>query len=130
MSYLVSVQREETRMGRVRTVTKWVRPANVKPPSQANSHRRLYFQKTRIKALHLLGDRCLACGYTDIRALQIDHIYADNEEDKRHSGIAYYNNLIKQIRATPERYQVLCANCNVIKRLENRECPRKVEGEC
>ncbi len=68
---LVAVKRQD-KNGKV--VTKWVRPEGVKPPSYSNTHRRKHFQKIRLKALALFGDKCIRCGYSDSRALQIDHI--------------------------------------------------------
>lgn len=69
----------------------------------------------------MLGGVCVRCGYSDTRALQVDHINADAKEDRLKKGTSYYYNIQKNILSG--RYQVLCANCNVIKRFENQECP-------
>lgn len=104
---------------------KWVRPEGTKPPSQANSHRRAYVGALRPKCIALLGGRCISCGYdTDIRALQIDHINSDGSIDRKtKKGGSYYHHILNTIGSG--RYQVLCANCNAIKRAEMEECPRK-----
>jgi hypothetical protein len=79
----------------------------------------------RLLALDSIGGRvCSKCGFSDIRALQIDHI---NGGGTRHrakslSAISYY----KYIRSHAEEFQVLCANCNWIKRYENGEVSTKV----
>ena len=61
--------------------------------------------------------------YTDIRALQIDHLLSDGSKQKRtlkfEDGSALYRWLIKN--AFPKGYQVLCANCNWVKRAEGAE---------
>lgn len=83
-----------------------------------------HYQKWRGKVFHLLGAKCIRCGFDDIRALQIDHIDGGGNHDARtRSGgvLAFY----KRILADPSGYQVLCANCNWIKRSENDENGRR-----
>ena len=68
------------------------------------------------------GPRCNACGFDkDVRALQIDHVHGGGSAEIRGglgAGLAYY---IRVLRDTTGRYQLLCANCNKIKRHEQRE---------
>ena len=74
----------------------------------------------RAKVIKLLGEKCVRCGYSDERALQIDHIYGGGRIDrKRLSSVSrYYEHiLINEGRG----YQLLCANCNVIKAREQGE---------
>src|ERR1700756_3265005 len=63
------------------------------------------------------GPRCNACGYDrDVRALQIDHVQGGGSAEIRGglgAGLAYY---YRVLRDTTGRYQLLCANCNKIKR--------------
>lgn len=72
----------------------------------------------------LMGGKCCRCGFDDYRALQIDHVY--RHKTKLREGRAFraeHKALLRSLRAgesTPE-YQLLCANCNWIKRVENRE---------
>ncbi len=69
------------------------------------------------------GNICVSCGFADHRALQIDHIYNDGAKERKSlggqnvSGWRFYDYLIKQ--GLPEGYQTLCANCNMIKQLNN-----------
>jgi len=73
----------------------------------------------RLKAIEHLGARCVACGYdADIRALQIDHIDGGGRKEYLSTGS---HKMLKAILAGAEGYQVLCANCNVIKRYDNAE---------
>lgn len=78
-----------------------------------------YRDKVRLETFNFLGGAvCKRCGFDDIRALQIDHIENDGNKERK---IALRNNAKKyliHIKKTPERYQVLCANCNSIKRQE------------
>lgn len=69
--------------------------------------------------LKKLGDKCVKCGFTDVRALQIDHVYGGGVREWRNSG--YYTVYNKVLEDTEGRYQLLCANCNWIKRYENNE---------
>ncbi len=92
------------------------------------------YQMRRIKQMRSeIMDRlnqhaCVLCGFTDIRALQFDHRNGDGAEHRRQagSGVKY----LRSILATSDhrlrtRFQVLCANCNIIKREENNECYTK-----
>ena len=60
---------------------------------------------------------CKRCGFTDIRALQIDHVYGGGHKKTHNASM-----LLKQIKENPNDFQILCANCNWIKRVENNEC--------
>jgi hypothetical protein len=65
---------------------------------------------------------CIGCGFSDIRALSIDHINGDGAQHRResstiHSKLYYW--LIKH--NLPEGYQTLCMNCQFIKRASNYE---------
>ena len=73
--------------------------------------------KKRIELLGFLGGKCIKCGFSDWRALQIDHINGNGAKDKIRNYTKDYN----RIKENPEKYQLLCANCNWIKRYENHE---------
>ena len=78
-------------------------------------------KKRRKEILAFLGDKCKRCGYDeDYRALQIDHVNGDGGKDRKkygHSASA----LKRDVHSHPEKYQLLCANCNWIKRDEQKE---------
>lgn len=78
----------------------------------------------RSKAIFSLGGVCAKCGFSDIRALQIDHVNGGGK--KEHDSLGRYEMYKKAIEQSilPKglrQYQVLCANCNWIKRYENKE---------
>jgi hypothetical protein len=78
-----------------------------------------YQQKFRLLAFKKLGNKCTHCGFSDIRALQIDHVHGHgNSERKRLHTIQFYKKVIVD---TNNDYQLLCANCNWIKRHEKGE---------
>ena len=78
--------------------------------------------------LEAYGTECVRCGFDDPRALQIDHVNDDGNTERKalggqsFSGWRFYEWLRKQ--GYPKRYQTLCANCNAIKHVENKN------GEC
>ena len=104
--------------------------------SHPNRHKAMR-QKIRLEALkHISSElkcsdpECLVLGgCKDIRCLQIDHINAGGSRETTEIGNGYRDYQVKYWRHilsfTPEeaktRYQILCANCNFIKLMENKE---------
>ncbi len=70
---------------------------------------------------------CIGCGFGDIRALSLDHIYGREMNDKtaRKKGkkIEAFAHLCRRLKEEgyPEGFQTLCMNCQWIKRHDNRE---------
>ena len=78
--------------------------------------------KARLAIINLLGAECVKCGFRDLRALQLDHIHGEGSKDnKKRRSSTYYTNLLKNPKETFLKFQILCANCNWIKRYENQE---------
>ncbi len=70
--------------------------------------------------ISLGGFICSNCGFDDPRALQIDHIFGKSSGlDLGKTGVLDY--LLENPDVAYEELQVLCANCNWIKRAENKE---------
>jgi hypothetical protein len=86
------------------------------------------------KLLDLLGNKCVKCGFIDSRALQIDHIHGGGHKELSKGNESMYRNYLKNPDLAKSELQVLCANCNQIKRAEQREdawsSERKVCPEC
>jgi hypothetical protein len=83
-----------------------------------------YHRDTRKRVIEILGGKCVGCGFSDVRALQIDHIDGGGNSEygiNGAHGISYYNKIIKSKCDNEIKYQLLCANCNWIKRVENKE---------
>jgi hypothetical protein len=74
------------------------------------------------------GPVCHHCGFSDWRALSIDHVNGGGAEHRSRktgagrSGWGFYQYLRKQ--GYPPGYQVLCMNCQFIKRWTNKENTR------
>ena len=69
-----------------------------------------------------MGGKCTKCGFDDHRALCIDHIKGDGKTHRYGSGTRITGaNLYRMLLASPEeiegRFQLLCCNCNQIKKL-------------
>jgi hypothetical protein len=76
----------------------------------------------RFKVFEKLGGRCKKCGYSDIRALQIDHINGGGTREIASLGHRrVYKKILDELDCGVVNYQILCANCNWVKRSENRE---------
>lgn len=79
----------------------------------------------RLKALIRLGNKCIRCGFSDPRALQIDHISGGgNKWRQANQGCRDSFHLIILKMSEEElktKYQLLCANCNWIKKSEEGE---------
>lgn len=87
------------------------------------SKAREHHKKQRIEFLIKIGEcKCRICGFSDWRALQIDHVNGDGFiERKKYGGAITRKQQTKLIEENPQNYQILCCNCNWIKKYENKE---------
>lgn len=69
--------------------------------------------------------KCVRCGFSDIRALSIDHINGGGTKHTKEIKKSLYYWLKE--KGYPQGYQVLCMNCQFIKKAENREDTHKGE---
>ena len=81
----------------------------------------------RKKTLDAMGGKCIKCGFSDYRAIQIDHMNGDGKIE-RHllRRKDYYETVLASYLKEENRYQLLCCNCNWIKRVENGEYRKKL----
>lgn len=86
---------------------------------------RIYSQKKysgrRKRIIDALGGKCIRCGFTDIRALQIDHVNGHGGRERKSTINFSHDRYERMIMENKDRYQILCANCNWIKRVEKGE---------
>ena len=92
----------------------------------ANQSRKKRQESLKKELYCLLGNKCVQCGFSDARALQIDHINNDGYEERKLLGkldsIGRNKYILSQpIKEIRKKYQLLCANCNWIKRFEHYE---------
>lgn len=76
-------------------------------------------RQRRIRALIKLGGKCTRCGFNDLRALHIDHVYNDGKTERKVRKSIEHGIWVGTVDVS--RYQLLCANCNWIKRTEQAE---------
>lgn len=76
----------------------------------------------RARIIELLGGKCVRCGFSDSRALQVDHVNGGgcSEKDSRWAEFLI-KRIIEDVKNKTNLYQLLCANCNWIKRYEKGE---------
>ena len=82
-----------------------------------------YRALVRIRVLMRYGGECCKCGNKDPRVLQIDHVNGGGNAEGRRKGVGFMNRVL---RDTTGKYQLLCANCNWIKKAVNKEWPQQV----
>lgn len=95
-----------------------------RPPEVKERHRVRNRERMRLlrqDVLERFGTTCAHCGFDDQRALHVDHINGRGREERRRFKGAgpYYKYLLNE--ANLADYQILCANCNIIKQHENQE---------
>jgi hypothetical protein len=78
------------------------------------------YSESRLAFIELCGGCCERCGFTDVRALQIDHVNGGGVAERKKRGPAMILTDLWKPGAR-KKYQVLCANCNQIKRVEEKE---------
>ena len=101
----------------LRALRAWVASGTVTPSMRKEWSKRRK-AAARARALLLLGPFCKRCGINDERVLQIDHIVPVGQHHAdRQMGETFYRRII----ANPNEFQRLCANCNIIKAIENEE---------
>jgi len=82
-----------------------------------------YWGKMRKELIDYMGGKCVKCGFKDIRALQIDHVNGGGTKEIRINNPQLKSPKLYKAHIEKNRnnYQLLCANCNWIKRSENNE---------
>lgn len=80
---------------------------------------RYYRKDLRKKTIEKYGGRCARCGNDDFRVLQIDHVNGGGKKELKQTAPTTY--ALRVLNDKSNKYQLLCANCNWIKRYENNE---------
>lgn len=91
--------------------------------SYQDKYNKEYLSKAKKDIFDLLGYKCSLCGFSDIRALQIDHINGGGSKElgNNPSRVKYYRFVVQSILNRENKYQLICANCNWIKKHINKE---------
>jgi len=67
----------------------------------------------RNRVLMFLGGKCEWCFINDSRLLHIDHVNGGGLKEKLTIG---QRGILRRVLTNPQDYQLLCANCNTLKR--------------
>lgn len=81
-------------------------------------------KRQRLQIIDLLGSKCVLCGFSDIRALQLDHINGGGHKERKKflgGSTAMYAFYAKHPNMLKKNLQILCANCNWVKAYTNKE---------
>lgn len=96
-----------------------------KHPEKIQQINKRHLAKLRMKVFEKYGFKCVRCGYDrDLRALCIDHVHGHGNKEHREIGMNKFLN--KVLTDNEGNYQILCANCNIIKKYENHEYYKKI----
>lgn len=104
----------------------WEREYRTRNHAKYNARFKAWLMELRHKAFAALGGAvCKQCGFSDVRALQIDHIVGGQGRKDRaqYSTPIFYRHVIEE---GSNKFQVLCANCNTIKKIANREFGKEI----
>ena len=76
----------------------------------------------RVRVIKKYGGCCSRCGYSDWRALQFDHVEGKGNQLTRGCARSRQDFMHEVLAAFGTgKFQLLCANCNLIKKYENGE---------
>jgi len=87
--------------------------------------------KTRNEVIQALGGKCVNpynlfphpdwCSNSS--CLQVDHVHGGGRKEvkKFPNSLSFYKYVLEQVKLGSKEYQLLCGNCNLIKREKNRE---------
>ena len=88
-----------------------------KDPEKFKYQRMIRNKKIKDLLFGMYGKSCSCCGFTDIRALTLDHIKNNGADERKRLGEqGVYRRAVEMYR--PEEYRILCMNCQFIKRIE------------
>lgn len=81
-------------------------------------------QRLRRKVMMGYGGQCNCCGEDEYLFLELDHVNNDGAKDRgkcRYHTVQFFARIIRE--NFPDRYQVLCSNCNLGKSRNGGVCP-------
>lgn len=85
-----------------------------------------YRAQLRSEMIEAYGKKCACCGESEKTFLQLDHIYNDGHLDRKtNKTSAKLFAKLKAVGWPNDRYQLLCANCNFGKLMNNGICPHQ-----
>lgn len=92
-------------------------------PDKIREYSRRYDKKMKEKVYQLLGNKCanLNCPIPtekfDTRSLQLDHVNGGGTKERQNCKKHYWNYIYNKILDGAKDYQLLCAYCNWMKKI-------------
>lgn len=86
--------------------------------NQSNTAKNRNFHRLKLHVLEMYGGCCQYCGIDLYEVLCIDHMEDNGTEHRRTPEYRRYSNIFRMLAAEPyqpEKYQILCYNCNMAK---------------
>lgn len=94
-----------------------MRAARARDPERYRAHGVAYRERLKRRFFEMYGDTCAGCGFDNPKALTLDHVNHNGNKERREMGErGPYRRATEKHR--PEEYQVLCMNCQFIKRVD------------
>ena len=91
--------------------------------NQIQFQNQLWRRRLKLRVFTMYGNCCACCGETNLFFLDLDHVNNDGRGDRRKTkcNTKSFSAALKN----PERFQILCSNCNSGKSRNNGVCPHK-----
>lgn len=124
-SYCKKCASEKDKVYRAKNKIK-LRATRVIWEQKTKEHRRKYvnskYRELKDKVIDHYGGKCVICGFDNKLALCIDHVNGNGLKERKSIGVV---RMMREIVKNnyPDKYQILCANCNQIKAIEKGEIP-------
>jgi len=94
-----------------------MRKLRAENPEKYAAQSRAAKKRLKDKVFAMYGAACSCCGFSDMRALTLDHVLNNGAEERKELGErGVYNRAIERHRSN--EYRILCMNCQFIKRVE------------
>lgn len=85
------------------------------------------WRRLRSTFLSMYGGKCICCHIDEEVFLSLDHVQNDGSAHrKKRGGFGIYTDATSELN--PERFQILCHNCNFAK-YANGICPHQLVGQ-
>jgi hypothetical protein len=116
-SYAKWYEKNKTEIRKQKTLI--MRRLRKENPEKYRGHSRAAKKRLKDKVFSVYGMVCIACGFSDVRALTLDHKKNNGAEERKEIGErgVYLRSLQKEFHS---EYQTLCMNCQFIKRVESK----------
>ena len=103
-------------------MSKWKR-WYIKNKEMMNERDRRRNYRLKVEMVSMMGGECTGCGLTEISLLTVDHIDNDGYKTKnRQKGMSFYRKILRGT-VSSDRLQLLCYNCNNVKRVNGGALP-------